>query len=183
MRVGKDLLKEDVRTETPNPLTRRVLLTQVAGLYDPIGRATPVKQKGAILVRKAFQEGRGGKQTQETWDQPLSKNLKEEAIHLFEEYVQLGKVTSTGALNGIEVQFVESKAKLTPLDQKGEAVKAELCGAVFAARIGKYVEKHVWMIERWFHLLDSQAVHGAIQRDSYGYQTFFADRVGEIQKA
>ena len=85
---------------------------------------------------------------------------------------------------GTEVRLVESKAKLTPLDQKGEAVKAEICGAVFAARIRKYVEKHGRMkIERWFHLLDSQTVLGAIQRVSYGYKTFFANRVGEIQKA
>lgn len=38
-------------------------------------------------------------------------------------------------------------------------------------------------IERWFHLLDSQTVLGAIQRDSYGYRTFYANRVGEIYKA
>ena len=31
--------------------------------------------------------------------------------------------------------------------------------------------------------MDSQTVLGAIQRESYGYQTFFANRVGEIQKA
>lgn len=92
MRVGKDLLEEEVRTETPNPLTRRALLSQVAALYDPIGLVAPVKQKGAILVRKAFQEGRGCKLTHETWDQPLSESLRQEAIQLFEEYVQLGQV-------------------------------------------------------------------------------------------
>lgn len=32
MRVGKNLLKEEVRPETPNPLTRRELLSQIAGL-------------------------------------------------------------------------------------------------------------------------------------------------------
>lgn len=63
IRLGKDLLKEEVRPETPNPLTRRVLLSQVAGLYDPMGFAAPVKQRGPILVRKAFQEGGGGKLT------------------------------------------------------------------------------------------------------------------------
>ena len=85
---------------------------------------------------------------------------------------------------GVDIRFVESKAKLTPLDQKGEAVKAEICGAVFAARLRKYVEKHGGLeIERWLHLVDSQTVLGAIQRESYGYQTFFANRVGEIQKA
>lgn len=217
MRVGKDLLEEEVRSETPNPLTRRALLSQVAALYDPIGLVAPVKQKGAILVRKAFQEGGGGKLTQETWDQPLSESLREEAIQLFEEYAQLGQVKFHRSLTppdwkgtpwaitfsdgsdktygavmylrwetsqGVEVRFVEAKAKLTPLDQKGDAVKAEICGAVFAARIRKYVEKHARLkIERWFHLLDSQTVLGAIQRENYGYQTFFANRVGEIQKA
>jgi len=43
MRIGQNLLKEEVRTKTPNPLTRRMLLSQVAGLYDPIGLVTPVK--------------------------------------------------------------------------------------------------------------------------------------------
>lgn len=92
MRIGKYLLKEEVRTQTPYPLTRRALLSQVAGLYDSIGLVTPAKQKGAIFVRKALQEGKGGKLTQETWDQPLSNSLREEAIQLFEEYVLLGQV-------------------------------------------------------------------------------------------
>ena len=66
MRLGKDLLKEEVRPGTPNPLTRRGLLSQVPGLYDPIGLITPAKQKGAIFIRKVFQEGGGGKLTRET---------------------------------------------------------------------------------------------------------------------
>lgn len=82
------------------------------------------------------------------------------------------------------IRLVESKAKLAPLDQKGEVIKAEMCGAVFASRLRKYVEKHGRLnIERWIHLVDSQTVLGAIQKDSYGYQTFYANRIGEIQKA
>lgn len=47
-----------------------------------------------------------------------------------------------------------------------------------------YIEKHSRMQSKhWFHLVDSQTVLGAIQRESYGYQTFFANRVGEIQKS
>ncbi len=85
---------------------------------------------------------------------------------------------------GIYVRLVESKAKLIPLDHKGDAVKAEIRCAVFAVRLRKHFEKHGRMeVERWFHLVDSQTVLGAIQRDSYGYQTFFANRVGEIQKS
>lgn len=217
MRVGQDLLEEEVRGKTPDPLTRRELLSQIAGLYDPIGLVTPLKQKGAILVRKAFQEAGSGKSSRETWDNPLSAGLREEAVKVFEEYVQLSQITfdrsltppswigkplgitfsdgsdkSFGAVvylrweteEGIQIRLVESKAKLTPLNQKGDPVKAEICGAVFAARLRRHIEKHGRMeIGQWFHLLDSQTVLGAIQRDSYGYQTFFANRVGEIQRS
>lgn len=72
---------------------------------------------------------------------------------------------------------LESKAKLTSLNQRKDAVKAEICGA--ASRLRKYIEKHGEMkIGSWHHLVDSQTVLGAIQRDSNGYQTFFANRVG-----
>ncbi|XP_038145083.1 uncharacterized protein LOC119786070 [Cyprinodon tularosa] len=175
VRLGEHLNKENVRLETPDPLSRRELLSQVAGLYDPIGLVTPVKQKGAILVRKAFQEAGGGKMTRETWDKPLSEGLREEAIKIFEEYVELGRIKfhrsitpadwrgkpwgitfsdgsdkTYGAVmylrwdteRGVDVRFVEAKAKLTPLDQKGEAAKAEICGAVFAARLRKYFKRH-----------------------------------------
>lgn len=85
---------------------------------------------------------------------------------------------------GVIVRLVESKAKLAPLDQKGEVIKAEMCGAVFTTRLRKYVKKHGHLnIECWIHLVDSQTVLGAIQKDSYGYQTFYANRIGEIQKA
>ncbi|KAI2666736.1 Pro-Pol polyprotein [Labeo rohita] len=217
MRTGQNLLRSEVRLKTPNPLTRRHLLSQVAGLYDPTGLVTPAKQKGAILVRKAFQGTGSGSLTQQTWDKELSENLKEESIKLFEEYAQLSQVKfhrsltpvgwegkpwgitfsdgsdkSYGAVlylrwntdQWVEVRLVESKAKLTPLDQKGDAVKAEICGAVFAVCLRRCFEKHGRMeVERWFHLVDSQTVLGAIQRDSYGYQTFFANRIGEIQKS
>ncbi|KAI3359231.1 hypothetical protein L3Q82_002750 [Scortum barcoo] len=180
------------------------------------GLVTPAKQKGAILVRRAFQEA-GTSATRDTWDKPLSDKLREEAIQLFEDYTRLSQITfhrsltpgnwigkpwgvtfsdgsdqSYGAVvyfrwettQGVEVRLVESKAKLTPLDQKGEPVKAETCGAVYAVRLRRYIEKHSRMeIGKWLHLLDSQTVLGAIQRDSYGYQTFFANRVGEIQKS
>ncbi len=217
MRTSQNLLKSEVRLKTPNPLSRRHLLSQVSGLYDPIGLVTPAKQKVAIIVRKAFQETGNGNLHWETWDKPLSENLRGEAIRLFEEYVQLSQVKFHRSLTptvwigkpwgitfsdgsektyvpvlylrwnmdqGIYVRLVESKSKLTPLDQKGDAEKAEIFGAVFAVRLRKHFERHRRMeVECWFHLVDSQSVLGAIQRDSFGYQTFFANRVGEIQKS
>ena len=94
---SQNLLGEVVRGKTPNPLTRRQLLSQVASLYDPIGLVTPAKQKGAILVRRAFQEA-GSSTIRDTWDKPLSEKLREEAIQLFEEYTHVSaKSPSTEA--------------------------------------------------------------------------------------
>ncbi|CAL9701094.1 unnamed protein product [Knipowitschia caucasica] len=217
MRTGIDLKEDEVRHNTPDPLTRRTLLSQVAGFYDPIGLATPAKQKGVMLVREAYQEARIGNPSKDTWDDPLSPKLREAAIRLFEGYVRLGQIrferslTPFGAVGhpmgitfsdgseasygavlylrwetqeGVVVRLVESKAKLTPLDQKGDVIKAELCGAVFATRLKRYFEKHCRLeVSRWVHFVDSQTILGAIQKDSYGYQTFFSNRIGEIQLA
>lgn len=217
IRTGIDLKEDEVRSGTPNPLSRRVLLSQVAGFYDPIGLGTPAKQKGVMLVRESYQEASIGNPTKDTWDDPLSPKIREAAIRLFEEYVRLGKIkfgrslTPFGAMGrpmgvtfsdgseasygavlylrwetqrGVVVRFVESKAKLTPLNQKGDVIKAELCGAVFATRLKRYFEKHCRLeVKRWVHFVNSLTILGAIQKDSYGYQTFFSNRIGEIQMA
>ncbi|GAA6105977.1 uncharacterized protein LOC122145514 [Tachysurus ichikawai] len=91
MRLGQDLLKGQVRSQAPNPLTRRELLSQVSELYDPLGLVTPAKQKGAILVQGAFQEAKVNYgPTKDTWYAALSEGLLEDAIKLLEEYVELG---------------------------------------------------------------------------------------------
>lgn len=54
---------------------------------------------------------------------------------------------------GVVVTLVESKAKPTTLDQKGDVIKAELCGAVFATRLKRYC--HI-QIDHLTHFVDSQ---------------------------
>ncbi|CAI5644747.1 unnamed protein product [Oreochromis niloticus] len=172
--------------------------------------------KGAILVRRAFQEAKVKYCLEDTWDVALSEGLREDAIKLMEEYADLKQLHFTRALtppdpcaepsaitfsdgsehaygavmylrwscsHSVIVRLVESKAKLTPLNHKGDPVKAEMCGAVFAARLKTYFQRHCRIqVKKWYHLVDSQTVLGAIQRDSYGFQTF-ANRVGEIQSS
>lgn len=122
---------------------------------------TPAKQKGAILVRRVFQEAKREICTvKKRWDAALSDEIREDAIELFEEYSHLGKVKFPIALTppffsdgpvtitfsdggkhaygavmylrwssdqGPIIRLVESKARLTPLDQRGVAIKAEMC--------------------------------------------------------
>ena len=92
MRTGLDLREDEIRDGTPDPLTRRMLLSQVAGFYDPIGLASPAKQRGVMLIRESFQEAGRDRPSKDTWDDPLSTRLREAAIKLFEQYVRLGQV-------------------------------------------------------------------------------------------
>lgn len=53
---------------------------------------------------------------------------------------------------------------------------------MFASRLRKYFAQHSRIkVEKWYHPVDSQTILGAIQRESYGFQIFFANLTGEIQ--
>ena len=60
----------------------------------------------------------------------------------------------------------------------------ELCAAVLSKRLRCFVEKYSRIsFNRIIHLLDSQIVQCMLQKESYGFNTFVATRVGEIQES
>lgn len=67
----------------PLLLTKRIILSQIATLYDPLGLLTPFSLKAKILMRDVVmdseKDGKGG------WDEPVSAHLYERAVTLFEE--------------------------------------------------------------------------------------------------
>ena len=57
-----------------------------------------------------------------------------------------------------------------------------MCGAVFASRLANFVlENSRYKFSKIYHFLDSMTVLGAINKDSYGFSTFYANRIGEIR--
>ena len=61
-------------------------------------------------------------------------------------------------------------------------LRLELCGAVLSARMKeKLAEELGYKISRIFHLTDSMIVRWQVTKESYGFKTFVATRVGEIQ--
>ena len=61
--------------------------------------------------------------------------------------------------------------------------RIELCGAVLAARLReKIVEEIDYKFSKVFHLTDSMIVRWQITKESYGFKTFVATRIGEIQR-
>ena len=84
---------------------------------------------------------------------------------------------------GKEARLVTSKAKLGPLLNKGEVVKNELSGAVFAARLKSWiVENSSLTFEKHHPFLDSQIVQSMVKKEDYTLNTFAGLRVKEISR-
>ena len=79
-------------------------------------------------------------------------------------------------------RLVIAKSKVAPL-KTVDIVRIELCGAVLGARLRKTVQDQMSVqFQRVIHLTDSEIVHAMIHRQSYGFNTFVANRVGEIHR-
>ena len=70
----------------------------------------------------------------------------------------------------------------TPL-KRMTTVRSELCGAVLAKRLHMFIKQEMRLkFEKEYFIVDSQIVCAMIQKDSYGFNTFVAARIGEIQE-
>ena len=68
MRQGPDLRGDQIPSEIPSVLTKRMCLSQVNGIYDPLGLVAPFTIKAKILLRKMC----GIKLD---WDDPMPERL------------------------------------------------------------------------------------------------------------
>lgn len=90
IRSGPDMSREDCENSFPSILTRRMILSQVASIYDPLGLVLPVTLKAKIMMRTLIsREDTHGRMTDKGsmgWDEPL---LKEDAKHWKEFFCEL----------------------------------------------------------------------------------------------
>ena len=81
-----------------------------------------------------------------------------------------------------DVRLIMSKNRLSP-NRKISIDRVELCGAVLNKRLKTFLEKESrYQFAKYYHIVDSQIVHGMVQKESYGFNTFAATRIGEIQE-
>ena len=82
-----------------------------------------------------------------------------------------------------EARLLMAKAKLAPLLNKGEVVKNELSGAVFAVRVKTFVLQNSDLsYEAFIPFIDSTIVKAMIKKESYSLNTFTGLRVKEISE-
>ena len=199
-----------IREIVSEPLTKRLILSKVNGIYDPLGLAAPFTVRSKIMLRKLWTLQKGLE-----WDEPISEELSKEWRVFFEETKELNDVeffrcTKPDAAIGnpsliifsdasqdaygavayarwkvepgkFESRIMLSKNRIAPM-KTINIVRLELAGAVISKRLRVTIEEETrYSFDEILHIVDSEVVKAMIGKESYGFNTYTANRLGEIQ--
>ena len=192
-------------------VTKRKMLSYANKIYDPIGLLTPVTVSLKIMIRlvwtcepKVGWDDEVPTEISQRWRQLTSELESISDIH-FKRSTQPdgavgdpdlvifsdGSQDAYGAVayarwklvdGKYKARLIAAKSRLAPL-KIVDIVRLELCGAVLSKRLRFTIMNEMdisW--KKVFHLTDSEIVHAMTQKESYGFNTFAANRIGEIQE-
>ena len=73
------------KTLIPLKLTKRILLSKLAGIFDPIGAATAVLMKLKVAMQELWQLGLD-------WDEEVPTETRQKCLELLEEVSKLNHI-------------------------------------------------------------------------------------------
>jgi hypothetical protein len=207
--VQSDSFQFDVKLEASDVVTRRVMLSIVSSLYDPLGLISPVLIVGKILLQdvtrmKLNWDVAVPSDVQERWSKWIESLLGLKflsfprcvkpfqfddgviQIHHFSDangraYGCCSYLRSINRLGEINVILLCSKSRVAPLKMVS-IPRLELQAAVLAARMDSMLQEELGLdlIESCFWV-DSEIVLNYIYNDSRRFHVFVSNRVSEIR--
>ena len=190
--------------------TKRTILSVTNSIFDPLGLLTPFTTQAKMVMRRVWahepklnwdstlppQIGKDWKVilsqldevTKVSFCRPMcpAESLGSPILVIFCD----ASMNSYGAVAYLRWEtkgkfvsrLVMAKSRVAPL-KTIDIVRLELCGAVISARIRCTVQREMSLeVSKVIHLTDSEVVHAMLHRQSYGFNTFVANRIGEIQQ-
>ncbi|GFT18825.1 integrase catalytic domain-containing protein [Trichonephila clavipes] len=173
-----------IEQQRPTSFTKRMVLSTIARIFDPLGLLGPIITWAKIFMQRLWLLELG-------WsDEPPFKEEKEAEsieLHAFSDasekaYGSSIYLKSISALGEVKVCLVTSKSRVSPLKQIS-IPRLELCGAVLAAKLMKKVKEalnlQITAVHFWS---DSTIVISWIHRESREMKKFVANRVSKIHQ-
>jgi len=195
--------------ENGSETTKRSCLSTICRFFDPVGLLAPVTVSAKIILRKVWAcrpkidwDDKLTTELQREWNS-FKENLLQVRSLRFNRSIRpmdaespvlvLFSDASKDAYSavayvrwktpsGFESTILTAKSRIAPL-RIVDIVRLELCAAVLNARLYTFIAHELKDIrfERVYHIVDSEIVRAMINKDSYGFRTFAANRIGEIQ--
>lgn len=210
-KVNFELINRIIEAKQRQPeikLTKRLLLSQIARIYDPVGFAAAFLIRAKIGMQALWQIG-------VDWDEEPPPAVRYKWIELFKEMKELSKITFQRSLccanateppmlcvfsdasqdafgtcayirqrtNGdkYQVRLIAAKSRVAPLKQLS-VPRLELQAAVLASRLAKTIEQESRLQFKSVKLFtDSSITLAWLQSPSRSFKPFVSSRVGEIQ--
>ncbi|KAJ8912490.1 hypothetical protein NQ315_014590 [Exocentrus adspersus] len=189
-------------------LTKRLILSQLSQIFDPLGLLGPIIIVGKILMQKLWQSNT-------KWDEIIPDRLKDEWLRFYKELIYLRDINIPRHVTSSDRTFVElhgfgdaseqaygacvylrtklknghfisrllcAKSRVAPL-KKLSLPRLELSSAVLLARLTDKVKNAINIkIDKIFLWSDSTIALSWIRGSPSRWKTFVANRVGEIQR-
>lgn len=198
---------EDYGVLLDNKVTKRIILSLISQIFDPLGLLAPVIIKAKLVLQLLWKEKVG-------WDEEVPQGVLVPWLNLREEFQKLKvfqierQVICTGSRDFQIHGFCDASQKaygacifVRSVDQKGDChvrllcsksrvaplkvislPRLELCGALLLAKLVKAVLQAIDInpsqIRYWS---DSSIVLSWLSREPSTWTTFVANRVAEIQ--
>ena len=86
VRLGEEITLDTMDVIDNVLLTRRVMVSQIYSLYDPLGLLSPITIKYKLLLQQLVQSGIG-------WDEPLPPEVQKTAKSVLREIVETRDVS------------------------------------------------------------------------------------------
>ena len=208
--VEPDLLESEVPGGIPSNLTKRMVLSQMMRIYDPMGLVCAFTLKGKMLLRETWEKKLG-------WDESLPDDLRGRWVHFMCILYDLRKLeyprsikppTAEGdpmlvllsdasdkaygfmafarwlCTDGTyQSRFIMAKNRIAPL-VKRSTPQLELNAAVLSKRGREVIEREMrYKFSRVLHIVDSEIVLAMLHKTSTRFKLYEGVRVGEIQAA
>ena len=126
--VDPDLKNEDVPYFLPLEMTKRQILSQLSGLWDPQGFAAPIIIKGKIRMRRLWP-------LKLQWDDPIPADVRKEWEKSFTELCLLERLSFQRCMKPIDVAGYPSLVIFWDVSEEAYGVVAYILLEIVRKRI------------------------------------------------